>query len=49
MTCHDRDFNAAQYVEIAGQFLLSTESDARKVTPKRYDSHKSFGLGISNP
>lgn len=38
-THHDRDFNAAKNIEIAGQFLLSTGSDARKVTPKRYDSH----------
>lgn len=37
-THHDRDLNAAKNIEIAGQFLLSTESDARKVTPKRYDS-----------
>ncbi len=35
---HDRDLNAAKNIDIAGQFLLSTESDARKVTPKRYDS-----------
>lgn len=37
-TLHDRDFNAAQNIKLAGQFLLATESDARKVTPQRYDS-----------
>lgn len=38
-THHDRDFNAAKNIEIAGQFLLCMESDAPKLTPKRYDSH----------
>ncbi len=36
---HDRDFNASVNIRLAGQFLLATESDARKVTPKRYDTH----------
>jgi putative transposase len=35
---HDRDFNAAKNIEIAGQFLLCSQSDAGKLTPKRYDS-----------
>ncbi len=37
-THHDRDLNAAKNIEIAGQYLLCSESDARKLTPKRYDS-----------
>jgi putative transposase len=37
-TLHDRDKNAAKNIELAGLFLLDTESDARKSTPKRYDS-----------
>lgn len=35
---HNRDLNAAKNIEIAGQFLLCTESDARKLKPQRYDS-----------
>ncbi len=38
-THHNRDFNAAKNIEIAGQFLLNTESDTRKSTPKRYDAY----------
>ncbi len=38
-TLHDRDKNAAKNIELAGLFLLARESDAPKVTPKRYDSH----------
>jgi putative transposase len=34
---HDRDFNAAINIRNAGEYLLSTESDARKVTPLRYE------------
>ncbi len=37
-THHDRDLNAAKNIEIAGQYLLCSESDARKLTPTRYDS-----------
>ena len=37
-TLHDRDFNAAQNIKLAGNFLLANESDARKVTPKRYET-----------
>ncbi len=37
-THHDRDLNAAKNIEIAGQYLLCSESDARKLPPKRYDS-----------
>lgn len=33
------DFNAAKNIELAGLFLLGSESDARKLTPKRYDAH----------
>ena len=38
-TLHDRDQNAAKNICIAGLFLLSTESDAGELTPKRYDAH----------
>jgi putative transposase len=34
---HDRDVNAAMNIKIAGQYLLYTESDARKSTPLRYE------------
>ena len=34
---HDRDTNAAINIKIAGQYLLYTESDARKSTPLRYE------------
>jgi putative transposase len=36
---HDRDVNAAINIKIAGQYLLYTESDARKSTPLRYEKH----------
>jgi putative transposase len=36
---HDRDINAAMNIKIAGQYLLDTESDARKSTPLRYEKH----------
>ena len=36
-THHDRDSNAAINIKIAGQYLLYTESDARKSTPLRYE------------
>lgn len=38
-TLHNRDENAAKNIELAGLFLLGMESDAPKLTPKRYDSH----------
>lgn len=38
-THHDRDGNAAINIKIAGQYLLYTESDARKSTPLRYENH----------
>lgn len=38
-TLHNRDENAAKNIELAGLFLLGSESDARKLTPKRYDAH----------
>jgi putative transposase len=34
---HERDVNAAVNIKIAGQYLLYTESDARKSTPLRYE------------
>lgn len=34
---HDRDLNAAKNIKIAGEYLLYTESDARKFTPLRYE------------
>src|SRR5215216_4298816 len=34
---HDRDVNAAMNLKIAGEYLLYTESDARKSTPLRYE------------
>ena len=34
---HDRDINAAKNIKIAGQYLLYTESEARKSTPLRYE------------
>ena len=37
-TLHNRDENAAKNIELAGLFLLGMESDAPKLTPKRYDS-----------
>lgn len=37
-TIHDRDENASKNIELAGLFLLNTESDARKSTPQSYDS-----------
>jgi putative transposase len=36
-THHDRDINAAMNIKIAGQYLLYTESEARKSTPLRYE------------
>ncbi|HXG66094.1 MAG TPA: RNA-guided endonuclease TnpB family protein [Blastocatellia bacterium] len=36
-THHDRDSNAAKNIEIAGCYLLCTESDARKLTPTRHE------------
>jgi putative transposase len=38
-THHDRDTNAAINIKIAGEYLLYTESDARKSTPLRYEKH----------
>jgi len=38
-THHDRDFNAAKNILCRGQYLQTTESDARKVTPTRYETH----------
>lgn len=38
-THHDRDGNAAINIKIAGEYLLYTESDARKSTPLRYEKH----------
>jgi putative transposase len=37
-TLHDRDKNAAKNIELAGLFLLGSQSDAGELTPKRYDS-----------
>ena len=37
-THHDRDSNAANNIKIAGEYLLCTESDARKLMPTRYGS-----------
>jgi putative transposase len=36
---HDRDINAAVNIKIAGEYLLYTESDARKFTPLRNERH----------
>ena len=38
-THHERDSNASINIKIAGEYLLATESDARKVTPLRYEKH----------
>jgi putative transposase len=46
-THHDRDFNAAINIRLAGSYLLATQSDAGKVTPLRYEKQEFLSEGIS--